>query len=131
MHVRALNLIALVPLLMCDLNTAVVASPPKSSIQATYVIGRAETLEEMNTPRLKKMAKITKARAINIARTAVKGAVGRVDLENEDGNVIWSVEIGGQELAIDAGNGKILSFESLKSSNAQTELKSSPRSLKD
>jgi len=34
-----------------------------------------------------------------------------VDLENEDGNLIYSVEIGKRELAIDAGNGKILLVE--------------------
>jgi uncharacterized membrane protein YkoI len=31
-----------------------------------------------------------------------------VDLENEDGNLIYSVEVGRLEVAVDAGNGKIL-----------------------
>ncbi len=70
-----------------------------------------EANEEINTPRLFKLAKITKEQSKAIAAKNFKGKFGKVDLENEDGNLIWSVEIGKKELAIDAGNGKILEVE--------------------
>jgi Peptidase propeptide and YPEB domain len=86
------------------------AAPLKSSIQIPYQ-KVAESKEEINTPRLKKLAKISKTEAIQIARKQYQGKLGAVDLENEDGNLIYSVEIGKKELAIDAGNGKILQVE--------------------
>lgn len=72
-------------------------------------IGEAD--EEINTPRLFKLAKITKEQSKAIAAKNFKGKFGKVDLENEDGDLIWSVEIGKKEMAIDAGNGKILEIE--------------------
>ncbi len=86
------------------------ATPLKSSIQTSYTQG-TESQEEVNTPRLKKLAKVTASQAKEIARSRFKGTIKQVDLENEDGNVIWSVEIGKHELSIDAGNGKILALE--------------------
>ncbi len=86
------------------------AASLNSSIQTTYTRG-AEAKEEVNTPRLKKLAKVTAEQAKQIARSRFKGTIKQVDLENEDGNVIWSVEIGKHELSIDAGNGKILAIE--------------------
>lgn len=86
------------------------AAPMKSSIQVPYQ-KVAESKEEINTPRLKKLAKISEAEAIRIARQRYHGKLGKVDLENEDGNLIYSVEVGARELAIDAGNGKILQVE--------------------
>lgn len=90
--------------------TFVQAAPYKSSIQVPYQ-KVAESKEEINTPRLKKLAKISEAEAIRIARQRYHGKLGKVDLENEDGNLIYSVEVGARELAIDAGNGKILQVE--------------------
>lgn len=82
----------------------------KSSIQTTYKKS-TEAEEEINTPRLKLLAKVTAAEAKEIACKRCKGTIKQIDLENEDGNVIWSVEIGNHEMSIDAGNGKILVFE--------------------
>jgi uncharacterized membrane protein YkoI len=90
--------------------TFVQAAPLKSSIQIPYE-KVAESKEEINTPRLKKLTKISEAEAIRIARQRYRGKLGKVDLENEDGNLIYSVEVGARELAIDAGNGKILQVE--------------------
>lgn len=82
-----------------------------SSIQVPFVKGTPDAHEECNTPRLFKLAKITKAQAKTIAAKLFKGKFGKIDLENEDGNLIWSVEIGKRELAIDAGSGKVLLVE--------------------
>jgi len=51
----------------------------KSSIQTTYVLG-PESKEEINTPRLKNLAKITEEKAKEIARSHFKGAVKKVEL---------------------------------------------------
>jgi uncharacterized membrane protein YkoI len=82
-----------------------------SSIQVPFVKGTPDAKEEVNTPRLLKLAKITKDQAKAIAAKKYTGKFKTVDLENEDGNLIWSVEIGKHELAIDAGDGNILSVE--------------------
>ncbi len=92
-----------------------VAEGLHSSIQVPGAVSgdkkTAEAREEINTDRLVKMSKITKDQAKTIASKKFKGKFGKIDLENEDGNLIWSVEIGKKELAIDAGNGKILQVE--------------------
>ena len=82
-----------------------------SSIQVPFVKGTPDAQEESNTPRLLKLAKITKDQAKTIAARRFKGKFGKIELENEDGNLIWSVEIGKRELAIDAGSGKVLLVE--------------------
>ncbi|WP_218082793.1 PepSY domain-containing protein [Anthocerotibacter panamensis] len=86
------------------------AAPYRSSIQVPYQ-KVSEHKEEINTPRLKKLARLSYADAIAIARKKYRGKLGQVDLENEDGNLIYSVELGKRELAIDAGSGKILQVE--------------------
>lgn len=88
-----------------------VAKEMHSSIQVPFVKGKPDSSEEMNTPRLFKLAKISKERAKQIAFKRYIGKLGKIDLENEDGNLIWSVEIDRHELTIDAGNGKILADE--------------------
>lgn len=99
-----------VVLLAASLNPAT-AKPIHSSIQVPFIKGTPDSKEEINTPRLRKLAKISRTRAMQIASKQFKGKFGKIDLENEDGNLIWSVEIGNHELAIDAGNGKILAVE--------------------
>ena len=96
-------------LILC--SAPALAGSMHSSIQVPFKKGTPDSKEEVNTPRLLKLAKISKAQAKSIAEKKFKGKFGAVDLENEDGNLIWSVEIGKHELAIDAGNGKILSVE--------------------
>lgn len=60
-----------------------------------------------------KLAKISAEKATIIAREKVPGSVLSVGLENEDGFLVYSVNIAGQksgvhEIIVDAGNGKIL-----------------------
>ena len=95
---------------MLFIQSANASTGYKSSIQTNFVKG-GESREEVNTPRLKKLAKVTAEQAKKIALGRFKGVVKQIDLENEDGNLIWSVEVGKHELAIDAGNGKILAIE--------------------
>lgn len=107
------NLFSL-PLLALILTVSlspVMAKEIHSSIQVPFVNGTPDGKEEANTQKLVKLAKITKAKARKIASQKYKGKFGKVVLENEDGNLIWSVEVGKHELTIDAGNGNILADE--------------------
>ena len=66
---------------------------------------------------LEGLAKITPAEAAAKAVAATNGTAGKVELENENGNVIYGVEItqaDGTKLdvKIDAGNGNVLAKES-------------------
>lgn len=71
-----------------------------------------------------KLAKISAEKATIIAREKVPGSVLSVGLENEDGFLVYSVNIAGQksgvhEIIVDAGNGKILA--ETKSDHASKE----------
>lgn len=69
--------------------------------------------QEKSESQLQSLAKITPQQAKQAAETAVGGTAKKVKLENENGSLIYAVEIGSKELTIDAGNGKVLSSESL------------------
>ncbi|OLV19600.1 PepSY domain-containing protein [Deinococcus marmoris] len=55
-----------------------------------------------------KLAKITLDQARAAAQAAVPGTVTSIKLDEEDGYLVYEVEIGTQEVIIDAGNGKVL-----------------------
>jgi uncharacterized membrane protein YkoI len=61
---------------------------------------------------LAKQATISREEAIRIAQGAVKGKLIEAALENEDGNLVYNVEIKNgdetKEVIVDAGNGKVL-----------------------
>ncbi len=65
---------------------------------------------------LQALAKITPEQAKAAALAAVPGTVVKVDLDNENGNVVYSVEVqtanSATEVKVDAGNGKVLSQDS-------------------
>ena len=61
-------------------------------------------------------AKITADEARNAALAAVPGTAGEVELENENGNVVYGVEItdasgATYDIKVDAGNGTVLAQE--------------------
>lgn len=61
-----------------------------------------------------KLAKISASEASRIANAEVPGSVLSVGLENEDGFLIYAVEVAGtrsgrHEVIVDAGNGKVIS----------------------
>ena len=49
--------------------------------------------------------------AIAAAQTAASGTVGEVELERELGRLVYSVEIGNQEVVVDATDGNVLATE--------------------
>ena len=71
--------------------------------------------EADESAQLNKLAKITSDQAIQAALSEVPGTVIETELENENGNVVYCVEIdtgdGIKEVKIDAGNGKMLHVE--------------------
>jgi uncharacterized membrane protein YkoI len=65
---------------------------------------------------LEGLARIDKAAAENAALGAVPGEVKETELENENGFVVYEVEVAGKdgklhEVVVDAGNGKVLAQE--------------------
>lgn len=58
------------------------------------------------------LATITEAEAKRAAETKVGGTASRFKLGNEKGSLIYEVEIGNQEVKVDAGDGTVLEVES-------------------
>ena len=76
----------------------------------------AEESDAAEAAKLAPLAKISADEASKAATTAVPGTAATPELEEEDGNVVYDVEIitadGKQvEVIIDAGNGKVLAQE--------------------
>ena len=67
--------------------------------------------EESNA--LAKLATITADQAKQYAEEAVNGTetASKVELENENGTLVYEVTIGNQEVKIDAGDGSVLHIE--------------------
>lgn len=65
-----------------------------------------EELKELTD--MKAVAKITLIQAIQIAETQEKTTAHQARLESENGNVVYSIEVGQKEVIIDAGNGSVL-----------------------
>ncbi|MEO9126053.1 MAG: PepSY domain-containing protein [Microcoleus sp.] len=117
----------------------VYASPAKSEVatipqngnnaKAEASDGDGETnddgKENQQSSRLQSLAKITPQQAQAAAEAAKGSTASSVKLENEDGNVVYSVMIGQQEVSVDAGNGKILNTTNLKTESNES---ASPRS---
>ena len=65
--------------------------------------------------RLKSLARITPEQAGAAALAQVPGTVKKVELENEDGNVVYGVEIetadGQTDVKVDAGDGRVLQVQ--------------------
>ncbi len=72
--------------------------------------------EFAESARLQSMARITPEQAKSAALAKFGGTVKKVELENEDGNVVYGVEIqiadgGERDVKVDAGNGQVLHTE--------------------
>lgn len=58
------------------------------------------------------LAKISADEAAAAAQAEVPGDVGKVELDNENGSLVYSVDIAGQDVKVDAGTGAVLQVES-------------------
>lgn len=78
--------------------------------------------EQQEASQLQSLAKITPQQAQQAALTAQGGIASRVTLDNENGNLVYKVIIGQKEVAVDAGNAKVLYIENVNQpDNAATE----------
>lgn len=87
-----------------------------------------ETQDEQEGAKYQNLAKITPDQATKAAEATVKGKASSVELENEDGNLIYEVVIGKTEVAVDAGNGKVLYTEQVDQVEDEAAEASRPRS---
>lgn len=53
---------------------------------------------------------ISLATAVATAQSAASGALGQVDLEHFRGAIVYTVDIGNQEVRVDAANGKVVAI---------------------
>lgn len=71
--------------------------------------------EQAEAARYQKLARITADQARSAALAAVPGTATSVELENEDGNLVYGVSVktsaGERDVKVDAGNGKVLHIE--------------------
>lgn len=86
-----------------------------------------DTEEQQESIQLQSLAKITPQQAQQIAESDRVSPAKSITLENEDGNLVYAVEIGQQKVKVDAGNGRILYTEALDRDDEKTEA-SHPRS---
>lgn len=72
--------------------------------------------EQEEAARLQKLARVTPDQARAAALARVPGQVKQVELDNEDGNLVYAVEVQDakgvtQEVTVDAGNARVLLVE--------------------
>lgn len=77
--------------------------------------------EQQEAAKLQPLAKITAQQAQQAAQTSVGGQATKVELENEDGNLVYEVKIGQQEVIVDAGNGRVLYSENENQEDEKNE----------
>ncbi len=85
----------------------------------------SEQSEPQESAKLQSLAKITLQQAQQSAEAALGGKASSVKLESENGNLVYSAIVGQKEVAVDAGNGKVLYTNDGKS---ETNEKNQPRS---
>jgi uncharacterized membrane protein YkoI len=120
--------IALATALMSILGVGAVvkivdASPSSNSVQVAEASdGDGEINDDQQEDKkLQALAKITAEQAKQAAETSVGGKASSVKLENEDGNLVYAVEISQKEVKVDAGNGKVLYTENANQENNENE----------
>jgi uncharacterized membrane protein YkoI len=53
-------------------------------------------------------SKITEQHAIGAAQKAASGGLNEVDLEHYSGRLVWNVDVGSQDVKVDADTGKVV-----------------------
>jgi len=96
-------------------NEAVEANEVNESKESEKGEEAEDKAEGAESERLKSLARITPEQASAAALAQVPGTVMKVGLENEDGNVVYGVEIktadGKSDVKVDAGDGRVLHVE--------------------
>ncbi|KST63423.1 PepSY domain-containing protein [Mastigocoleus testarum] len=98
--------------------TAVTACSPKSNQESVTEILNDESeqindlREERRIAKYKSLAKITHEQAKQAGEAVIGGKANEVELDIENGGLVYDVEIGNKEAIIDAGTGKVLYIKS-------------------
>ncbi|MBN3924260.1 PepSY domain-containing protein [Nostoc sp. NMS4] len=101
---------------------AIVRQPHLVTKVAEASDGDGETNDDaQEAAKLQPLAKITAQQAQQAAEASVGGKAKSVKLENEDGNLVYAVEIGQQDIKVDAGNGKVLYAENANQQDEKNE----------
>jgi hypothetical protein len=82
--------------------------------------------EKQEAKQLQALAKITPQQAEKAAIAFQPGKLGSIELESDDGSLVYAVAIGKKEVKVDAGNGKVLYVE--EDSKVEKDDASRPRS---
>jgi hypothetical protein len=101
-----------------------IARQPRFNRQITQTNDREtndDAEEQQESAKLQALAKITPEQAQQAAEAAQGGRARSVKLENDDGNLVYAVVIGQQEVKVDAGNGRVLYTEALNGDDEKDE----------
>ena len=99
------------------LDGAYAATTSSPSYQSSITVGDTGDGEHAEAARYMELAKIDAGKAMAAAQTRVPGKVLSAALDNENGNLVYSVVItptaGGpaQDVKVDAGNGVVLDID--------------------
>ncbi|MEY2566951.1 MAG: hypothetical protein QOE35_1480 [Actinomycetota bacterium] len=102
------------------------AKDPSYTSSVTAPEAKDGTSEQDETAALQSKATVTADQAKAAALAAVPGTAATPQLENENGNVVWGVEVtdaAGKvtDVKVDAGNGKVLAQDTGDESGQDTE----------
>jgi Peptidase propeptide and YPEB domain len=98
------------------------ASSPNSSLMAVAQQKVEPRTNEVNEgEKLQHLAKISASQAQQTAEAAQGKKASSTKLENEDGNLVYAVNIGQKEVSVDAGTGQILYTEDTAKKGAEVE----------
>ncbi len=81
-----------------------------------------DTEEKQEAIKLQALAKITPQQAQQAAETSQGAKASKVHLDNEDSNLVYKVIVGQTEVAVDAGNAKVLYSEKINQEDKSTEV---------
>ena len=103
------------------------ASPNTSLLAVAQQKVESGTNEANEGEKLQLLAKISASQAQQTAEAAQGKKASSTKLENEDGNLVYAVNIGQNEVKVDAGNGRILYTDNTAKEGSESE-GSRPRS---
>lgn len=100
-----------------------VSASPNTSLMAVVQQKVTEHADEANEgAKLQSLAKISASQAQQVAEAAQGGSkASSTKLENEDGNLVYAVNIGQNEVKVDAGNGQILYTDNTAKEGSESE----------
>ena len=96
------------------------------TIHGSTLDGMHEISEAQELAQLTRLAKITEGQARASAIKLVGEAINKVELENENGNIVYSIEVVKnnmkRDVKVDAGNGKILKIDESIDNGKENEI---------